>query len=98
MICPHGDRFCPCPDGALCHYEGHNPAPSPKGLPSMAAYRSDVADVLLDRYGADLPSQMKPEFEEALAAARLARTPPADHAETFAVRFGLQPLPSRKAA
>lgn len=20
-MCPHGDKFCPCPDGAACHYE-----------------------------------------------------------------------------
>ena len=25
LVCPHGDRQCPCPDGLLCHYEGPDP-------------------------------------------------------------------------
>ena len=29
-ICKHGDRYCPCPDGDPCHYEGENPMPKPE--------------------------------------------------------------------
>lgn len=28
-MCPHGDPFCPCPDGDACHYEGPDPMPCP---------------------------------------------------------------------
>lgn len=38
-ICPHGDPFCPCPDGLACHYEGDStssdPAVRPMPCPSM---------------------------------------------------------------
>ena len=28
--CKHGDPFCPCQDGDLCHYEGANPMNTPR--------------------------------------------------------------------
>ena len=33
--CPHGDKFCPCPDGSVCHYDcdphtGTYAAPCPR--------------------------------------------------------------------
>jgi hypothetical protein len=33
MMCPHGDRTCPCQDGDPCHYEGEIPmlCPNPPG-------------------------------------------------------------------
>lgn len=31
MTCPHGDAFCPCPDGLACHYEPPDPMPCPAG-------------------------------------------------------------------
>jgi len=30
--CPHGDEFCPCPGGNLCHYEGRLPMQCPTTL------------------------------------------------------------------
>ena len=27
--CPHGDPYCPCQDGDLCHYEGPDAWPEP---------------------------------------------------------------------
>lgn len=38
--CPHGDRFCPCPDGDTCHYEGANPSPAPKAEGEAASSRA----------------------------------------------------------
>lgn len=98
MKCPHGDPFCPCPDGALCHYEGHVPWPSPIGLTTEAAYRAQVSDALLAHYGADLPSRMKPALEEQLAAARLSGMPASDHADALAQSVGLSRLPTKAAA
>ena len=34
LICPHGDRLCPCKDGLLCHYEGTRPMTPPYSLGS----------------------------------------------------------------
>ena len=28
-VCEHGDKYCPCPDGLICHYEGPDPWPCP---------------------------------------------------------------------
>lgn len=39
MKCKYGDRFCPCQDGDICHYEGDNPWPKPK------AYRDGEARI-----------------------------------------------------
>lgn len=74
------------------------PWPSPNGLTTAAVYREQVAAALLAICGEHLPTRMKPDFEERLDAARLARVPAADHARAFIAYFNLQPLPSSKAA
>jgi Lar family restriction alleviation protein len=49
--CPHGDRFCPCPDGDTCHYEGANPLPAPKAEGEAAKARCDAQDALYAKAG-----------------------------------------------
>ena len=36
LACPHGDEWCPCPEGDPCHYTGPAPAtcPTPGHCPS----------------------------------------------------------------
>ena len=48
LICPSGDKNCPCPDGDMCHYEGPNPMTPP--MKSMEA-RLTTTQEALDQYG-----------------------------------------------
>lgn len=44
--CPHGDAFCPCQDGAACHYEGPDawPTPQPPARPMMRSIAERVCE------------------------------------------------------
>lgn len=47
MKCAHGDPFCPCQDGAACHYEGRAAWPKPPVFtprPTMKAIAERVCE------------------------------------------------------